>query len=92
MKEYIERKAAMSILEGKADMAIGTPKQCFNAAAAMINLIPAADAAEVVHAEWNNDGRCTNCGGHAPFIGLDGEYYKSPYCFCCGAKMDKGET
>lgn len=46
MKEYIEHQAAISILNAKSDMALGTPKQCFAAAAAMLEKLPAADAIE----------------------------------------------
>lgn len=46
MKEYIERQAATSILNAKSDTALGTPKQCFAAAAAMLEKLPAADAIE----------------------------------------------
>lgn len=61
----------------------------------MVHSAPTADVAPVVHARWNADGRCTNCGGHAPYYRQNGaegigmaEYYESPYCFGCGAKMD----
>ena len=49
---------------------------------------PAADVVEVVHAKWDDNGRCTNCGGHAPYYSMASTYYTSPYCFECGAKMD----
>ena len=50
--------------------------------------------APVVHAKWDANGRCTNCGGHAPFYNfysMASTYYETPYCFECGAKMDKEE-
>lgn len=49
--------------------------------------INASDVAPVVHAKWDVNGHCTNCGGHAPFYCMTSTYYKSPYCFECGAKM-----
>ena len=52
---------------------------------------PAADVVEAVHAKWDDNGRCTNCGGHAPYYSMASTYYASPYCFECGAKMDKEE-
>ena len=52
---------------------------------------PVADVAPVVHAKWDANGRCTNCGGHAPFYSMASTYHESPYCFECGAKMDKEE-
>ena len=56
-----------------------------------IGTLSAADVAPVVHAKWDANGRCTNCGGHAPFYCMTSTYHKSPYCFECGAKMDKEE-
>ena len=50
------------------------------------------DVAEVIHAKWDDNGRCTNCGGHAPYYAMSDKYYESPYCFVCGAKMDKEEV
>ena len=48
---------------------------------------PTADVVEVVHARWNEDGRCSNCGWYMPFNCL-GEADESEYCSVCGAKMD----
>lgn len=53
---------------------------------------PAADVEEVKHGRWDNNGRCTRCGGHAPYYAMASTYYKSPYCFECGAKMDGGKN
>lgn len=53
----------------------------------VIDNMPTADVAPVVHAKWDVNGHCTNCGGHAPFYCMTSTYYKSPYCFECGAKM-----
>ena len=49
----------------------------------------AADVAPVVHGHWDENGRCTACGGHAPFWCMASTYYKSPFCHECGAKMDE---
>ena len=58
-----------------------------------IEILPAADVAEVVHGRWiwNEEGeidweqfyRCSNCG--------DKEYWESNFCPNCGAKMDLEE-
>ena len=80
-KEYIEREEALSAI-----------KQAFEKGerpSLYIKSIPAADVAPVVHAKWDANGRCTNCGGHAPFYSMASTYQESPYCFECGAKMDK---
>lgn len=80
-EEYIEREEALSAI-----------KQAFEKGerpSLYIKSIPAADVAPVVHAKWDANGRCTNCGGHAPFYSMASTYHESPYCFECGAKMDK---
>lgn len=54
----------------------------------IVDSIPTIDAEPVRHGRWDENGRCTNCGGHAPYWAMATTYYKSPYCFECGAKMD----
>ena len=53
-----------------------------------VDAIPAADVAPVRHARWDENGRCSNCGGHAPFWCMASTYYKSPWCQECGATME----
>ena len=53
MAEFIERDKFRNILEAKAEMTLGTPKQVFYNTIAMLDLIPAADVVEVV--------RCKDC-------------------------------
>lgn len=48
----------------------------------------ALETKPIVYAHWDENGRCTNCGGHAPYHAMASTYYKSPYCFECGAKMN----
>ena len=79
---------------------------CFNKeafgvmAATIIATAPTADVAPVVHAEWDDYCRCTNCGKEAlcdekpdPYAkGLNALFYvDSDYCPHCGAKMDGGK-
>ena len=54
-----------------------------------IKAIPAADVVEVRHGRWIN-GRCSECGEHAPFWAMAATYHLSKYCHGCGAKMDGG--
>ena len=51
----------------------------------------AIEISRVRHGRWDKNGRCTVCGGHAPFWSMASTYYESPYCFECGTKMDKGD-
>lgn len=54
----------------------------------IVDSMPTIDAEPVRHGRWDENGRCTNCGGHAPYWAMATTYYKSPYCFECGARMD----
>lgn len=58
-KEYIDRKALQEMLNAKAEMAQGTPKQVFYAVAKMVELLPAADVVPVV--------RCKDCVNRVEF-------------------------
>ena len=84
MAEYIERTEALEI----------TTRTCGDYATAWseIRKLPAADVAPVIHARWDENGYCTNCGKHSPFWSISSCYYKSPYCQSCGAKMDGGDN
>ena len=87
MDEYIKRKyavdAVLDVYYNTSDIDLSGGK--FEAA---IRKIQAADVAPVRHARWDENGRCSNCGGHAPFWCMASTYYKSPWCQECGAKMD----
>lgn len=87
MSRYIDADALISILNAKADMALGTPKEVFLSVAKMVEVLPAADVVEVRHAIWNEDGRCSNCDWYMPFD-CKGNGVESEYCPYCGAKMD----
>lgn len=81
MAEYIERGFALDVVKRTSGD--------YAAAFAEIAHAPAADVAEVRHARWDKDGRCTLCGGHAPFWAMASTYYKSPWRHECGARMGK---
>ena len=98
MAEYIERSAGVSILRAKANMAVlMDAAPYFEKAAQMLEELPAADVAPVVHGcfepcfdengNWRQGfAKCSNCGK---------EYYAqviNHFGFCpnCGAKMDGG--
>ncbi len=102
MAEYIEREKFRNILEAKAEMAFGTPKQVFYNTIAMLDLIPAADVVEVRHSKWIK-GRKEKLYYNDDMSGFydfpvtcsvckfditDEGFYETDYCPNCGAKMD----
>lgn len=95
MAEYIEREAVYKSLLQEAAYLCWNLKDAesrgYIGAAQAIRNIPAADVAPVASGEWDADGRCTRCGAHAPFYSMSSSYFKSPFCFLCGARMDGGE-
>lgn len=86
MAEYIERSAAIRAL---------TLHDCDSAGAKIvIRDIHAADVAPVVYSRFVNMGgfpACENCGASPGTVEPkpDNPSGFPPYCFACGAKMDK---
>ena len=92
MAEYIERSAGVSILRAKANMAVlMDAAPYFEKAAQMLEKLPAADVAPVVHAQWIEDESgiiiCPECKRGYNLIA---KY--THYCPNCGAKMDGGDS
>ena len=87
MAEYIEREALKSqIAENKLMAREPAAKRIL----AMIDDIPAADVAPVVHGRWVNGCQCSVCGDrHGPYNSRHRPYYN--FCPNCGAKMDEEE-
>ena len=83
MDEYINRDDLLKAAWDKPTLALSVYD---------IGNIKPVDVAPVRHARWDENGRCTNCGGHAPFWCMASTYYKSPWCPNCGAKMDLEAT
>lgn len=102
MAEYIDREVCLSILRAKANMAVlMDAAPYFEKAAQMLEKLPAADVAPVVHGRWirphwkNNNYccDCSECGGEA--MHRDYQWHKNgvyPICPNCGAKMDGGDN
>ena len=95
MAEYIERDAVHDLVRSLTKYALASPGKTghrITVDADDVNFgvdkIPSADVAPVRHAMWDENGRCTNCGVHAPFWCMASTYYKSPWCHECGCKMD----
>ena len=107
MAEYIERSAGVSILRAKANMAVlMDAAPYFEKAAQMLEKLPAADVAPVVHGRWTEtDWVEMESGGHelikTPKAALRCSncrncfkkelLWKTNFCPNCGAKMDGGD-
>lgn len=85
MDKYIKKEEAIRALLNDAPEQVGYSRED---AADCIRYMDASDVASVRHARWDKNGRCSNCGGHAPFWCMASTYYKSSWCQECGAKMD----
>ena len=92
--EYIEREAAIELLQGPITMSMCLSKdECISKNwqrgidLVLIKAIPAADVAPVRHGRWlwDDEGyHCSEC-----WYLTDNA---TPWCPVCGAKMDGGET
>lgn len=115
MAEYIERKVVINRIKKYAldvyDIDLDDAKQfggnslienyCegLYEATELVDDIPAADVAPVIHGRWidaplcgNDNCRCSNCGSwHNIHVNLRGEITQK-YCPNCGAKMDGGTS
>lgn len=109
MNEYIKRKDAEDYIKnfGKGAISDGLktldPVDDIVLLAKGIDMIPAADVAEVKHGEWiyhemvaSHDGllsgySCSECSGFVDEEVFDSDEFHKSFCGCCGAKMDKKE-
>ena len=60
------------------------------ASSVVIKLAPTVDAVPVVHAKYDSNHYCTNCGKMALEAPYPGTYYHTLHCWACNAKMDNG--
>ena len=89
MAEYIEREAAIRVVNGQSSLTM-TRSSLIDS----ISKLPAADVAPVVHGRWvptkapfmNECEDCSVCGYRTVW----GRRYN--YCPNCGAKMDGGDS
>ena len=98
MGECIERSAGVSILRAKANMAVLMDSApYFEKAAQMLEKLPAADVAPVVHGRWEMrpTGIATDTGpeykAYCTVCNEPNKQYQPPFCPHCGAKMDGGD-
>ena len=104
MTDYIRRDTAIELMKkDAAEMSESFEKlggesgiyaDAYEDAANMLQDMPAADVAEVVHGKWENGNPiCPVCGGNK-FKDLDADIWcdwQPDFCPNCGAKMDGGE-
>lgn len=88
MAEYIEREAAIRVVNGQSSLTM-TRSSLIDS----ISKLPAADVAPVVHTRWahlGGDEWCCPVCGFA--LTTEGSWDKptKKYCEDCGAKMDGG--
>ena len=98
--EYIRRADAMGEItssETQKALRAMTGEEAYVTVVGILNELPAADVAPVVHGRWDNSGRytfpsgsiavrCTNCGCALTESEYRLNYWN--YCPVCGAKMD----
>jgi len=98
-EEYIERGALIARLKASPLFSnVGMDGRFVRGAVVdLIEKQPTADVVEVVHAQLDDNGRCTNCGkqanvqsvGFGHCVGSHRiNYEHTKFCSECGAKMD----
>ena len=86
MKEYIEREAAIKVIENDCLELVDYIKedtiQCVKA-------IPAADVVEVRHERWEKHGSQWQCTGCKVLMSIDGTPQENLLYYCpnCGSRM-----
>ena len=101
MAEYIDRAVCLSVLRAKANVAVlMDAAPYFEKAAQMLEKLPAADVAPVVHGcwieytkviipepynKWEQAWKCSECGFDDGFVAYN-------FCPNCGARMDLEES
>ena len=95
MDEYIKKADVLEYLSARRNQVLKSPLSTLDAKFEVMEIfdfvdhrVESADVAPVRHGKWDENGRCSNCGGHAPFWCMASTYYNSPWCQECGALMD----
>lgn len=88
--EYISREAALKYIKSEQCKTCSDIGLCGNCAVLvavkLLEKVPAADVAPVVHGRWlEEDGVqiCSNCGEEHCW-----DEYRATFCDSCGARMD----
>ena len=87
MDEYIEREAAIRVINEKSSLTM-TRSGLIDS----IGKLPAADVAPVVHGRWasvagKRDRICSRCLHNEPYKNADDNAEVFEFCPNCGAKM-----
>ena len=82
MDKYIECEAFLDAIERMKPY-----HQDADDIAEMLQNFPAADVVERRKGKWLQLGKCSECGGSAPFWSMASTYYESDFCPHCGADM-----
>lgn len=89
MARYIDMDKYPDIYPAEADDVVSDAFSAgYYSCLQIIKEMQTEDVAPVVHARWKF-GKCTKCGGDAPFWCMASTYRASSYCPDCGAKMDE---
>lgn len=99
MAEYIVKQAALDLLQdsGDAYATFSTERCIYLTARQKVKNMSAADVVPVIHSRWLIDGPEDEDGNrryscqHCHHIDVHSPKIKVPYCWFCGAKMDKEE-
>lgn len=102
MAEYIEREAAITKIRAEGTLSTGyhSDKEVEDDIIDMLECLPAADVAPVVHGRWKDDmadGKhvrvCSCCGSIIP-TDTTIDYLTEAdnrFCYFCGAKMEEAK-
>ncbi len=84
--EYIKKSKALDELNYIVQYYGGKSRGAIEAHETIYMMEP-EDVRPVVRGRWV-DGKCDNCGEHAPYWCLATTFHESNYCPNCGAQMD----
>ena len=94
--EYIEREKVVSKFEAIKNRGVSLKDAIYlDGVMAVLDTIPAADVAEVVHGKWEPGNPICPVCGESKFKDLDADVWadwQPKFCPNCGARMGKEET
>lgn len=89
MPRYIDADALDEIVQDmNENHGTGITRNEYKRISGILWEFPTADVVKRKKGKWI-DGRCSECGEHAPFWSMASTYHTTPYCYNCGADMRK---